>query len=54
VTDTDVDLNRSQGDIGIFIPDAGYPFGVVPDWLLRQRTRVPDWFEESWPPNRER
>ncbi len=50
VTSDDVDLNRSQGEIGIFIPDAGYPFGVLPDWLLRQRTRRPEWYEESWPP----
>ena len=54
LTDADVDLNRSQGDIGIFIPDAGYPFGVIPEWLLRQRTKVPDWYEESWPPTRDR
>jgi hypothetical protein len=45
-------MDRSQGDIGIFIPDAGYPFGMIPDWLLRQRTKKPDWYEESWPPTR--
>jgi hypothetical protein len=39
----DVDLDRSQGEIGLFVPDAGYPFGVIPDWLIRQRSRVPDW-----------
>jgi len=33
----DIDLNRSQGDIGLFVPDAGYPFGEIPDWLIRQR-----------------
>lgn len=33
----EIDLNRSQGDIGLFVPDAGYPFGEIPDWLLRQR-----------------
>ncbi|MFO8013225.1 MAG: hypothetical protein R6X20_07960, partial [Phycisphaerae bacterium] len=43
VTGADVDLDRSQGEIGLFVPDAGYPFGVVPDWLIRQRCRVPDW-----------
>ncbi len=35
----DVDLNRFQGDIGLFIPDAGYPFGETPDWLIRQRIK---------------
>ncbi len=33
----EIDLNRSQGDIGLFVPDAGYPFGEIPDWLIRQR-----------------
>ncbi len=42
LTGKDVDLNRSQGDIGLFVPDAGYPFGEIPDWLIRQRSRVPD------------
>ena len=31
------DFNRSQGDIGLFVPDAGYPFGPIPDWLRKQR-----------------
>ena len=39
----DIDLNRSQGEIGLFVPDAGYPFGEIPDWLIRQRSAVPDW-----------
>jgi hypothetical protein len=43
VTGRDIDLERSQGDIGLFVPDAGYPFGDIPDWLLRQRTKRPDW-----------
>jgi hypothetical protein len=43
LTGKEVDLNRSQGDIGLFVPDAGYPFGKIPDWLIRQRTEVPDW-----------
>jgi hypothetical protein len=47
-----VDLNRPQGDIGLFVPDAGYPFGAIPDWLIRQRNKVPAWHEESWPPTR--
>jgi len=36
---TDIDLNRSQGEIGLFVPDAGYPFGPIPDWLIEQRTK---------------
>ncbi|HEU4608727.1 MAG TPA: hypothetical protein VFS31_11505, partial [Chitinophagaceae bacterium] len=32
------DDERSQGEIGLFVPDAGYPFGPLPDWLIRQRT----------------
>jgi hypothetical protein len=33
----DIDLNRSQGEIGLFVPDAGYPFGEIADRLIRQR-----------------
>jgi len=43
LTGEDVNLERPQGEIGLFVPDAGYPFGVVPDWLIRQRCRVPEW-----------
>jgi hypothetical protein len=39
----DIDLDRSQGEVGLFVPDAGYPFGEVPDWLIRQRAKRPDW-----------
>jgi hypothetical protein len=39
----EIDLNRSQGDVGLFVPDAGYPFGDIPDWLIRQRATPPDW-----------
>jgi len=39
----EIDLDRSQGEIGLFVPDAGYPFGEIPDWLIRQRCAVPDW-----------
>ncbi|MCY3019767.1 MAG: hypothetical protein NTW87_12155, partial [Planctomycetota bacterium] len=39
LTGKDIDLNRSQGDIGLFVPDAGYPFGEIPDWLIKQRVR---------------
>lgn len=38
-----IDLDRSQGEIGLFVPDAGYPFGEIPDWLIKQRGRRPDW-----------
>ena len=50
LTGKDIDMNRSQGDIGLFVPDAGYPFGDIPGWLLRQRVRKPDWYEDVWPP----
>ena len=43
LTGRDIDLNRSQGDVGLFVPDAGYPFGEIPDWLIRQRIKVPGW-----------
>ncbi|NQT89066.1 hypothetical protein HQ560_20020, partial [bacterium] len=43
LTGRDVDMDRSQGEIGLFVPDAGYPFGEIPDWLIRQRSKVPDW-----------
>ena len=42
-TGKDIDMNRSQGEVGLFVPDAGYPFGEIPDWLIRQRSTVPDW-----------
>ena len=28
---------------GFTVDDAGYPFGEIPDWLLRQRIKPPDW-----------
>ncbi len=43
LTGKDVDTDRSQGQIGLFVPDAGYPFGTIPDWLIRQRNAVPAW-----------
>jgi hypothetical protein len=49
VTGREIDMDRSQGEIGLFVPDAGYPFGVIPDWLIRQRCRKPAWYEETWP-----
>ncbi len=39
----EIDMDRSQGEIGLFVPDAGYPFGEIPDWLIRQRVKVPEW-----------
>ena len=47
VTGKDIDRDRSQGDVGLFVPDAGYPFGVIPDWLIRQRIAVPSWAPDS-------
>ena len=50
----DVDLDRSQGEIGLAVTDAGYTFGEVPAWVLRQRggdgalvAAPPEW---PWPP----
>lgn len=43
LTGKDIEMERSQGEIGLFVPDAGYPFGPIPDWLARQRLKVPDW-----------
>jgi hypothetical protein len=40
LTGRDIDMDRSQGDIGLFVPDAGYPFGEIPDWLIRQRVQA--------------
>ena len=40
--DSAIDRERSQGDIGLFVPDAGYPFGPLPDWLIRQRWHRPE------------
>jgi hypothetical protein len=46
LTGEDVDMNRSQGEIGLFVPDAGYPFGEIPDWLIEQRCGIPGWAPE--------
>jgi len=43
LTGKDIDRNRFQGEVGLFVPDAGYPFGEIPDWLIQQRATVPDW-----------
>jgi len=42
----EIDSDRWQGEVGLFVPDAGYPFGDIPEWLARQRTRKPDWASE--------
>ena len=47
LTGKDIDMDRSQGEVGLFVPDAGYPFGVIPDWLIRQRIAVPSWAPDS-------
>ena len=39
----EISLDRWQGEVGLFVPDAGYPFGEIPDWLIRQRAAKPDW-----------
>jgi hypothetical protein len=49
LTGRDLDLDRFQGTIGLFVPDAGYPFGVIPDWLIKQRGKRPDWYFDPWP-----
>ena len=50
LTGKQIDLDRPQGDIGLFVPDAGYPFGPIPNWLIKQRTKRPDWYRQVWPP----
>lgn len=34
---SDINPDRSQGRVGLFVPDVGYPFGPIPDWLAKQR-----------------
>ena len=41
---TGLDRQRSQGAVGLFVPDAGYPFGPIPAWLKEQRSARPQWF----------
>lgn len=38
----DIDLNRSQGEIGLFRHEPGADFGPVPQWLLDQRANFPE------------
>lgn len=49
VSDKDIDMDRFQGQVGLFVPDAGYPFGVIPDWLIKQRCSRPSWYKDVWP-----
>ncbi len=37
LTGEDIDMDRFQGKIGLIVPDTGYPFGRIPNWLIRQR-----------------
>lgn len=34
-----VNTLRPQGDVGLFIPECGYDFGPVPEWLIEQRDK---------------
>ena len=43
---SEINLDRSQGEIGLFVPDAGYPFGEIPAWLIRQREKRPADYQE--------
>jgi len=43
LTGRDIDMNRSQGEIGLCVPGAGYAFGEIPDWLIKQRIGRPEW-----------
>ncbi len=38
----EIDMNRSQGKVGLFVPDVGYPFGPIPRWLIKQRAHSED------------
>jgi len=44
----DIDLNRSQGDIGLNVMNAGYGFGEIPLWMKKQRMTEKSY---NWPPN---
>lgn len=37
--DSDLGWSRSQGEVGLTTMDAGYDFGMVPDWLVSQRLK---------------
>ena len=46
LTGREIDLDRFQGEVGLFVPDAGYPFGDIPEWLIKQRAPRPAWYAE--------
>ena len=43
--ESDLNMSAFQGEVGLTTLDAGYDFGMVPDWLVAQRSenRVYDW-----------
>jgi hypothetical protein len=47
LTGREIDLDRSQGDVGLCVCDSGHPFGGSPDWLIRQRARPPKWAADA-------
>jgi hypothetical protein len=49
LTGEEIDPERNQGDIGLFVPNTGYPFGEIPDWLIRQRMKPPTWYRPVLP-----
>jgi hypothetical protein len=49
LTGKEINLDRPQGDIGLFVPNTGYPFGDIPDWLIRQRLKPPAWYQPVIP-----
>lgn len=49
LTGKEIDLDRFQGDIGLWVPNTGYPFGEIPEWLIRQRIKPPAWYREMIP-----
>ena len=44
IVEAAVDRSTSQGEVGLFVPDAGYPFGPIPDWLFEERAPWPTWY----------
>jgi len=48
LTGKDIDLNRSQGDVGLCVLNVGQNFGDIPAWLIRQRSKKPKWYTRSW------
>jgi hypothetical protein len=46
LVESDLDPDRSQGEVGLTTMDAGYDFGRIPDWLVAQRLDNPVY---PWP-----